>query len=107
VAGFAGAALTVEGPAGDISPILYALDISRPGQVVIVDAREHVGTAVWREIMHSCALARGAAAAIVDGSIRDSSFLATSPLPACARRGATEQTSRACLANEARRLTLT
>jgi regulator of RNase E activity RraA len=82
---FAGPALTVECAVGDISAILYALDVLQPGQVIMVDAQRHIGTAVWGEIMHTCAGARGAVGAVVDGSMRDVSSVARAPLPAYAR----------------------
>lgn len=85
VARFAGLALTVESMPGDNGPLHYALAQLEPGQVIVADARGHIDTAVWGEIMHTCAQARGAAAIIIDGAMRDSSVIASMKLPAFVR----------------------
>lgn len=82
---FAGQALTVDCMVGDNSALHYALAELKPGQVICADGHRHVDTALWGDIMHTCAAARGAAAVVVDGAMRDRSELATSPLPAYCR----------------------
>jgi len=82
---FAGPALTVECMAGDNSALHFALAELLPGEVLVADARGHVDTAVWGEVMHTCAQARGAAAVVIDGSVRDMAMLAASPLPVYCR----------------------
>lgn len=82
---FAGSALTVECMVGDNSALHYALAQLVRGQVVVADARGHVDTAVWGEVMHTSAYARGAVAAVIDGSVRDFAALSSSPLPVYCR----------------------
>jgi 4-hydroxy-4-methyl-2-oxoglutarate aldolase len=80
-----GTALTVECMVGDNSALHYALERVWPGAVIVADARGHVETAVWGEIMHTCALAQGAAGLVLDGAVRDSAAIAASGLPAYVR----------------------
>lgn len=82
---FAGAALTVECMVGDNSALHYALLELQPGQVIVADGRRHVDQALWGDIMHSSAKTRGAAAVIIDGSMRDRAEIAASGLPAYVR----------------------
>lgn len=82
---FYGTALTVECMAGDNGPLHFALEILQRGQVLVADARGHIDTAVWGEIMHTCAKSRGAAAVVIDGAMRDSVAIAASGLPAFVR----------------------
>lgn len=81
----AGQALTVECMAGDNAALHYALERLWPGAVIVADARGHVDTAVWGEIMHTCARQQGAAGVVIDGAMRDSTALARSGLPAYCR----------------------
>jgi regulator of RNase E activity RraA len=80
-----GQALTVECMVGDNSALHYALEQVWPGAVIVADARAHVETAVWGEIMHTCAKTQGATGVIVDGAMRDSAAIADSGLPAYCR----------------------
>jgi 4-hydroxy-4-methyl-2-oxoglutarate aldolase len=82
---FAGLALTVECMVGDNSALHYALDELVPGPVIVADARGHTDTAVWGEILHTCAQVRGAAAVVIDGAMRDVAAIANSSLPAYCR----------------------
>lgn len=82
---FAGLALTVDCMVGDNSALHYALVALTPGQVIVADGRGHVDTALWGDIMHTCAKARGAAAVIIDGAMRDRLEVAASGLPAYVR----------------------
>ncbi len=80
-----GVALTVECMVGDNSALHYALEQAWDGAVIVADARGHVETAVWGEIMHTCARAQGVAGLVLDGAVRDSAAIAASGLPAYAR----------------------
>lgn len=82
---FAGLALTVECMVGDNSALHYALTKLRSGDVIVADGRGHLDTALWGEIMHTCAKALGAAAVVIDGSMRDRAAVAASGLPAYVR----------------------
>ena len=83
--GFAAQALTVQTMVGDNAALHYALTAAWPGCVIVVDARGHVDTAVWGGIMTCAAKARGVAALVVDGSVRDAAELRQSGLPVYAR----------------------
>jgi regulator of RNase E activity RraA len=80
-----GQALTVECMVGDNSALHFALEQVWPGAVIVADGRGHVETAIWGEIMHTCAKAQGATGVIVDGAMRDSAAIADSGLPAYCR----------------------
>lgn len=82
---FAGLALTVECMVGDNSALHYALVELKPGQVIVADGRRHVDQALWGDIMHTSAQTRGAAAVIIDGSMRDRAEIAATGLPAYSR----------------------
>lgn len=76
-----GPALTVRTAAGDNLMVQKALDLARPGEVIIVDAGGYPGQAVVGEIMATYAHHRGIAGIVVDGAVRDVDFLRASPLP--------------------------
>lgn len=69
---FAGPALTVEVRPGDNLMIHAALAVARPGDVIIVDGKGDLGSALMGEIMCQQAVALGVAAAVIDGAARDS-----------------------------------
>jgi 4-hydroxy-4-methyl-2-oxoglutarate aldolase len=82
---FAGNALTVHSPGGDNLWLHRALDIARPGDVLVV----HVGGAhehgYWGEIMATMALVRGLAGLVIDGCVRDGALLAAMGFPVFSR----------------------
>ncbi len=78
--GFAGQALTIQTMVGDNATLHYALTVAWPGCVVVVDARGHVGTAVWGGILTVGAEVKGVAGLVVDGSIRDAAELRESSI---------------------------
>lgn len=82
---FAGLALTVDCMVGDNSALHYALVELKAGEVIVADGRGHIDTALWGDIMHGSAKARGAAAVVIDGAMRDRAEIAASGLPAYAR----------------------
>ncbi|MGX5849233.1 RraA family protein [Mesorhizobium sp. PL10] len=81
----AGRALTVRTRPGDNQFIHRALDLVRPGDVVVVDGGGYEGRALVGEIMTSVAASRGAAGIVIDGAIRDSGAIGRSPFPCFAR----------------------
>lgn len=83
--GFAGQALTVSCMVGDNLALHHATALLRQGQVLVADARGHDDTAVWGGILHTAAKARGAAAIVIDGALRDVAEVRESGLPAYAR----------------------
>lgn len=80
-----GQALTVRTIAADITPLLYALEIAEPGDVLVVDAAQHVDNAVLGGHMNNEALKRGIAGIVIDGSVRDVEELRTSGMPVFSR----------------------
>lgn len=80
-----GPALTVQTRAGDNLVVHRALDLAEPGDVLVVDGGGYDGRAVLGEIMVRYAAARGLAAIVVDGAVRDVEGLAQSPVAVFAR----------------------
>lgn len=84
----AGPAFTVRARAGDNLMLHEALDLAKPGDVIVCDAGGDMGTAIMGDIMARYAASLGIAAIIIDGAIRDVDGLAKLPLGVWAR-GAT------------------
>ena len=66
-----GHARTITGMVGDNSPAHVAIGVAKPGEILVIDARGHVETAVWGGIMTRAAIERGIAGVVIDGAIRD------------------------------------
>jgi len=81
----AGRALTVRTRPGDNQFIHRALDLVRPGDVIVVDGGGYEGRALVGEIMTSLAASRGAAGIVIDGAIRDAGAIGRNPFPCFAR----------------------
>jgi regulator of RNase E activity RraA len=80
-----GTALTVKTRSGDNLAIHQALELVRPGDVVVVDGGADETRALVGEIMKSIAEKRGAAGFVIDGAIRDAAAFAASDFPCFAR----------------------
>jgi regulator of RNase E activity RraA len=80
-----GQALTVRTRPGDNLVIHKAIELARPGDVIVVDAGGHIDRAVMGEIMCRRALRRGAAGYVVDGAIRDVAEIEELGFPVYAR----------------------
>lgn len=80
-----GRALTVRTRPGDNLMVHKAIDVSGPGDVIVVDAGGPGANAIIGEIMLALAIARGAAGFVIDGPIRDSDAIGQSSLPVYAR----------------------
>ena len=78
----AGQALTVGCMVGDNSVLHFCLKELWPGAIVVADGKAHTDTAIWGEILHTCATQQGAGGVIVDGAMRDSDVLRESKVPA-------------------------
>ncbi|TKT76234.1 RraA family protein [Aquamicrobium sp. LC103] len=81
----AGTALTVRTRAGDNMVIHEALELVRPGDVIIVDGEGDTSRALIGEIMTAIARKRGAAGFVIDGAVRDAGVLLQSSFPCFAR----------------------
>ena len=68
---FAGPALTVELRPGDNLMIHAALAVAKPGDVIVVDGKGDLNSALMGEIMCQQAVALGVAAVVIDGAVRD------------------------------------
>lgn len=68
---FVGTAVTVRTLASDLAAAFKAIDLSQPGDVVVIDSHGSVNTAFWGENMTLSALNRGVVAAVIDGACRD------------------------------------
>lgn len=69
---FAGPALTVEVRPGDNLMIHAAMAIAKPGDVIVVDGKGDLSSALMGEIMSQQCVALGVAAVVIDGAVRDS-----------------------------------
>jgi RraA family protein len=76
-----GTALTVKVAPGDNLMVHKAIDIARPGDVIVVDAGGITTQAIIGEIMSNLAESRGAAGMVIDGSIRDVDAIGASTFP--------------------------
>ena len=81
----AGTALTVRTRTGDNLVIHQALELVRPGDVVVVDGGGDTSRALIGEIMVTLAATRGAAGIVIDGAIRDVGAISRSDFPCFAR----------------------
>ena len=82
---FAGTAVTVHTRAGDNLAVYRAFAYCRPGDVLVVDGGGDITQALLGEIMTSHLAARGIAAVVVDGAVRDVEALGRSDFPVYAR----------------------
>ncbi|MGO4303601.1 RraA family protein [Cupriavidus sp. RAF12] len=80
-----GRALTVRTRPGDNLMVHKAIDLSGPGDIIVVDAGGGGPNAIIGEIMLALAISRGAAGFVIDGLIRDSDTIGKEPLPVYAR----------------------
>jgi RraA family protein len=77
----AGPAFTVRTAPGDNLLVHKALDLARPGDVIVVDAGGFVGNAIIGELMATHARQRGIAGIVIWGAIRDSAEIAAADFP--------------------------
>lgn len=80
-----GPALTVRVAAGDNLAIHKALDLVKPGDVIVVDGDGDVSRALVGEIMMTIAQVRGAAGFVIDGAVRDLNAFLRTNFPCFAR----------------------
>ncbi len=71
-----GSAFTVRLPAGDNLMLHAAMDLAKPGDVIMIDAEGALKPAIFGELMASYMRSRGIAGAVCDGAIRDRDALA-------------------------------
>jgi len=71
VARVAGPAVTVSVPSGALNTIKYAANLVQPGDVLVVNAQGDTTYALWGGNVSRGLQARGAAALVMDGAVRD------------------------------------
>ncbi len=81
----AGPALTVLCAAGDTLMMHRALALSRPGDVLVIVTDQPTSSAMWGNLVTTCARARGVAGAVIDGPVRDVNAIHTMQFPVWAR----------------------
>jgi regulator of RNase E activity RraA len=68
---FVGTAVTVKTLASDLAAAFKAIDLCKPGDVVVIDSHGSADTAFWGENMTLSAINRGVVGAVIDGACRD------------------------------------
>lgn len=80
-----GVAVTVNARPGDNLMVHKALEVARPGEVVVVSTNGNTTSAVFGELMGTAAAGAGLGGIVVDGAIRDVDGLAALGFPAFSR----------------------
>jgi regulator of RNase E activity RraA len=80
-----GTAFTVKVPEGDNLMFHKAMDMAKPGDVIVIDAGGMTSRSIFGEIMTTYCKLRGLAGIIVDGSIRDYDAISRMDFPVYAR----------------------
>ncbi len=68
---FVGTAVTVKTLASDLAAPCKAIDLCKPGDVLVIDSHGSENTAFWGENMTLSAIHRGVVAVVIDGACRD------------------------------------
>lgn len=66
-----GSALTVKTPAGDNLTIHAALQLAKPGDVLVIDAGDYTEQGSFGDVMATAALSQGIAGLVTNGGVRD------------------------------------
>lgn len=80
-----GTAFTVRVPQGDNLMFHKAMDLAKPGDVIVIDAGGMENRAIFGELMVTYCKRRGIAGIIVDGAIRDYETISEMDFPVYAR----------------------
>jgi len=78
---FAGPAVTVEVRPGDNLLIHAAMSLVRPGDVLVIDGKGYVGSALMGAIMINACRRLGVSGIVIDGAVRDVEELAAIGVP--------------------------
>jgi 4-hydroxy-4-methyl-2-oxoglutarate aldolase len=91
----AGPAVTVLCAAGDTLMMHRALALTQPGDVMVVCTDQPTLSAMWGNLVTTCAVARGLAGAVIDGPVRDTPAIRAAKFPVWAHcispRGSTRK----------------
>ena len=80
-----GVAVTVNARPGDNLMVHKALEVARPGEVVVVSTNGNTTSAIFGELMGTAAVGAGLGGIVVDGAIRDVDGLTALGFPAFSR----------------------
>lgn len=80
-----GTAFTIRVPQGDNLMFHKAMDLAKPGDVIVIDAGGFDDRAIFGELMATYCKIRGIAGIVVDGAIRDSDALSKMDMPIYAK----------------------
>jgi RraA family protein len=80
-----GPALTVRVPPNDNLMVHKAVDVARPGEVIVVEAGGNLDVSVVGGIVTGYAASRGVGGFVIDGAIRDLAEIGAGSLPVYAR----------------------
>ncbi len=80
----AGQALTVRTYPGDWAKPVEAIDVAKPGDILVIDAGG-VGPAIWGELATNSAIQRGLAGVVIHGGLRDSGDIVKLKFPSFSR----------------------
>ncbi len=76
-----GVAFTVKAPAGDNLVLQKALDLAKPGDIIVVDGEGCKDRSLMGEMMVDYAARRGIKGFIIDGAVRDATALKNASIP--------------------------
>jgi RraA family protein len=80
-----GQAFTVRIHTADILMVAQALSECGKADVLVIDGRGELNTALWGELTTLAALRKGLAGVVIDGAVRDIAAIRRSPFPVFAR----------------------
>jgi regulator of RNase E activity RraA len=80
-ASFCGVAFTVKTRPVDNLVVWKALELARPGDVLVIATGGHRGHSTWGDLTSRVAAARGLAAMVTDGAVRDVAGIAEAGMP--------------------------
>jgi regulator of RNase E activity RraA len=81
-----GPAITVRVAAGDNLMVYKALEIARPGDVLVIESRGFTSVAQWGDLTSMIGKGMGLAGAVMDGSLRDLAGIRAVGFPVFAKR---------------------
>ncbi len=81
----AGPAITVDARPGDNLVIHHALTRTRPGAVLVIDAKGYGGAGPWGDILTLAAQAAGLGGLVIDGAVRDGDAILAMGFPVFSR----------------------
>jgi 4-hydroxy-4-methyl-2-oxoglutarate aldolase len=81
VVAFCGVAFTVKTRPVDNLVVWKALQLAKPGDVLVIATGGHLGHSTWGDLTSRVSAARGLAAMVTDGAVRDVNGIAEAGLP--------------------------